>query len=192
MEQILELDRKLFLELHNGFRDPLLDQVMMFLSTTYAWIPLHLLLLYLLFRRYGKQTWVWLFAIVLTVVLADQISSAVMKPIFERLRPSHEPSLIGQVHIVNQYRGGKFGFASSHAANTFGVAMLLWLVLRNHRPWIGLLFLWAILVSFTRIYLGVHYPGDILGGFAVGAASAFVSYYTTIALQKRLKISTTS
>lgn len=176
MEKILELDRELFLKMNHSFRSPFMDQLMIFLSETYAWIPLHLLLLYLLIKTYRHQVWIWLVAIALTIVLADQMSSAVMKPFFERLRPSHEPSLAGQVHIVNGYRGGKFGFASSHAANTFAIAVLMWFTLKAYRPVIGLLFLWSVLVSCTRIYLGVHYPGDILAGFAVGFIAAVMAY----------------
>lgn len=177
MEELLELDRKIFLELNSSFRNPFVDQLMMFLSTTSAWIPLYLFLLYLLIRNYKKQTWIVLLAVALTILLADQVTSSIMKPFFERLRPSHEPSLAEQVYIVNKYRGGRFGFASSHAANTFGIATLMFLLLKNFRPWIALLFLWAIGVGYTRIYLGVHYPGDILAGYLIGFLSALASYY---------------
>ena len=149
---------------------------MMFLTTTYAWIPLYLILLYLLIKNFRKQTWLVLVAIALTILLADQITSSIMKPFFERLRPSHEPSLAEHVFIVNKYRGGRFGFASSHAANTFGIATLMWLVLKIYRPWIGLLFLWTLFVGYTRIYLGVHYPGDILAGYLVGFVCAILAY----------------
>src|SRR5690606_22643799 len=114
MEEILELDRQLFLELNGSFRHPLLDQIMMFLSATYSWIPLYLVLLYLIIRNFNWQSWIWLLAIALTILFADQFTSSFMKPFFERLRPSHEPSLSGQVFTVNGYRGGRFGFASSH------------------------------------------------------------------------------
>lgn len=177
MEELLELDRKVFLELNSSFRNPFVDQLMMFLSTTSAWIPLYLFLLYLLIRNFRKQTWLVLLAVSLTILLADQITSSVMKPFFERLRPSHEPSLAEQVYIVNKYRGGRFGFASSHAANTFGIATLMFMILKNYRPWIGLLFLWALGVGYTRIYLGVHYPGDILAGFLVGFLCALAAYF---------------
>lgn len=177
MEEILELDREIFLELNSSFRNPFVDQLMMFLSTTSAWIPLYLFLLYLLIRNFRKQTWLILLAVALTILLADQITSTFMKPFFERLRPSHEPSLAEQVYLVNKYRGGRFGFASSHAANTFGIATLMFLVLKQYRPWIGLLFLWALGVGYTRIYLGVHYPGDILAGFLVGFLCALATYF---------------
>lgn len=187
MEKLLELDRRIFIELNSSFRNPFVDQLMMFLSTTYAWIPLHLFLLYLLVRNYRKQTWLILLAIGLTILLADQITSSIMKPFFERLRPSHEPSLAEQVFLVNKYRGGRFGFASSHAANTFGIATLMWLVLRMYRPWISLLFAWALLVGYTRIYLGVHYPGDILVGFLIGWICALASYYLLIYVRTLLE-----
>lgn len=183
MEEILELDRQIFLELNSSFHNPWLDQLMMFLSMTTAWIPLYLFLLYLLIKNYGKQTWLILLAVALTILLADQITSSIMKPFFERLRPSHEPSLAERVYIVNQYRGGKFGFASSHAANTFGIATLMWLVLKAYRPWINLLFLWTVGVGYTRIYLGVHYPGDILAGFFIGFLCALAAFFLLMMLR---------
>lgn len=186
MEEILELDRKIFLELNSSFHNPWLDQLMMFLSTTTAWIPLYLVLVYLLIKNYRKQTWMVLLAVALTILLADQITSSIMKPFFERLRPSHEPSLAERVYIVNQYRGGKFGFASSHAANTFGIATLMSLALRMYRPWISLLFLWALGVGYTRIYLGVHYPGDILAGYVVGFFCALIAWLAMNLLKRFL------
>lgn len=173
---MLELDKKLFLELNSSFHSPWLDQLMMFLSSTSAWIPLYLILLYLIIKTYKKDTWMVLLMIGLTILVADQVTSSFMKPFFERLRPSHEPELRRVVYIVNHYRGGKFGFASSHAANTFGIATLMWFVLKNYRPWIGMLFLWTLLVGYTRIYLGVHYPGDIIAGYFVGFLAALMAF----------------
>jgi undecaprenyl-diphosphatase len=180
MEKLIELDKELFIYLH-GHHAQWLDQVMLFLTQTIAWIPLYAVLLYMLFREYKKEVWIALIAIVLTIVIADQTTSSLMKPYFARLRPSHEPSLEGVVHLARKasgelYKGGRFGFASSHAANTFGIATLFFLLLRKTRKRIGLLFLWALLVTYTRIYLGVHYPGDVIVGAFVGIAAGMISY----------------
>lgn len=177
MDEILELDRQLFLELNGSFHTPWLDQVMMFLTSTTAWLPLYLVLVYMIVRTFKKDSWMVLLAVGLTILLADQVTSAFMKPFFERLRPTHTPGLRDVVHIVDEYRGGKYGFASSHAANTFGVATLMWLVLKQYRPWIALLFIWSLGVGYTRIYLGVHYPGDIIAGCLVGFLAALLAFF---------------
>lgn len=186
------MDKEIFLAL-NSYHNAWLDQLIMFLSTTTAWIPLYLFLLYLIVRNFRKETWLVLVAIAITIVLADQITSTIMKPFFARLRPSYEPGLEGMVNIVNHYRGGKYGFASSHAANTFGIATLMWFLLKGYRPWIALLFLWALLVGYTRVYLGVHYPGDILVGefvgFLCGLAVYFLFRYLKNFLDKRNALS---
>lgn len=176
LEQLLELDKEIFICL-NGHNSPFWDSVMLFITDKLVWIPLYAYLLYLIFKDYGKQGWIIAAGIVLTIVLADQVTSTIMKPYFARLRPSHEPSLQSLIHIVNNYKGGKYGFASSHAANTFGIATFLFLLFRKTRKWIIMLFVWATVVTYSRIYLGVHYPGDILVGAIVGIISAFLGFY---------------
>ncbi|WP_333820356.1 phosphatase PAP2 family protein [Ohtaekwangia sp.] len=180
METLRELDQQLFLLL-NGFHTPVLDYFMMFISQTIAWIPLYAYLLYLIVREHKKESWIILICIAITIVLTDRITSGLMKPYFLRLRPSHEPALQHLVHLVKQrngefYKGGLYGFASSHAANTFGIATFFFLLLRPTHRWIGLLFAWAILVTYSRIYLGVHYPGDVLAGALVGAICAWIVF----------------
>jgi undecaprenyl-diphosphatase len=176
IDQLLEIDRELFLYL-NGLHTPWLDPVMLFITETLSWLPLHLFLLYLIFKDHQKKGWLVLIGLMITIVLADQVTSTLMKPYFARFRPSHEPSLQSLVHIVNGYKGGKFGFASSHAANTFGTATFLFLLFGKTRKWIVMLFLWAALVTYSRIYLGVHYPGDIVVGGLVGMLSAIAGFW---------------
>ncbi len=175
MDKIINLDKEVFLFL-NGLHSSFFDSAMSLMTETYFWLPLYLFLIFIIIQKYKKDS-VWiLVGVMVTIVLCDQITTGFMKPFFARLRPSHEPGLEGLVHIVNNYRGGLYGFASSHAANTFGVAMFLWLILKSNWRWIGFIFIWAAVMSYTRIYLGVHYPGDILVGALVGIGCGWIAY----------------
>jgi len=175
MDSIIELDKKLLVYLNSMHMD-WLDPIMLQITKTQFWIPLYLFLIYLVFKNFNTRGWLVLAGAGLAILLADQITSSLMKPYFERLRPSQEPTLQGIVHIVNDYRGGLYGFASSHAANTFATALFVWLLFRNKYKWMPILFLWAAVMTYTRIYLGVHYPGDILVGGIVGLFSGWAGY----------------
>ena len=184
MERLIELDRDLFIAL-NSFHAQQLDQVIFVLTNTYAWIPLYVLLFFFIFKSYGSSTWIYLIGIAITIVLADQVTSSLMKPMFERLRPTHDPVIKDLVHTVNNYKGGKFGFASSHAANTFGCALFIHLMLHNFYRWSFLLFFWAAFVCYTRIYLGVHYPGDLVVGALIGMLFGFLSFLSCKKISER-------
>ena len=175
IEFLDSIDRKLFLFL-NGLHTEGLDSFMFWFTDKYHWIPLFLLLIGVIIWKYRMESVYILVAVVLVVVLSDLITSGFMKPFFGRLRPSHDPGFEGLVHIVNDYRGGKYSFASSHASNSFGMAFFLWFALRKNFSWIWLLFVWAALFTYTRIYLGVHYPGDVITGAVIGALIAFGIY----------------
>jgi undecaprenyl-diphosphatase len=183
MDDLIKWDKELLLYL-NSFHVDWLDPVMMAFTKTLFWLPLYAFLVYFIVRNYGKACWIPLIGIAITILLADQITSGFMKPFFARLRPSREPDLQGLVHLVDGYMGGVYGFASSHAANTFGTATFFWLLFRDTRKWIILLFPWAIVMTYTRIYLGVHYPGDILVGGLIGIASGWAGYRLVVALQQ--------
>jgi undecaprenyl-diphosphatase len=175
LDQLIELDKKLLVFL-NSLHTSWLDPVMLYLTQTYVWIPMYVLLMLLILKDFRSNSWAVFIGIAITILLANEITSSFMKPYFARPRPTHEPSLEGLVHIVSGYVGGQFGFASSHAANTFGTATFFWLVYRNTRKWMMALFIWAAVMTYTRIYLGVHYPGDILAGITVGILSAFLGF----------------
>lgn len=187
MDKIIELDKKLFLFL-NGFHTDELDSVMLLITKTNFWTPLYLLLIYFIFKRYNSEGWLILAGAAIMIILSDQITSSLMKPFFARLRPSHDPSLQGLVHLVDDYRGGLYGFASSHAANTFATALFVWLLFRDSVKWSWVIFIWAVLIAYTRIYLGVHFPGDILGGAMVGLGCGYVGFQFCKWLAKKFKL----
>ncbi len=175
LSELDQVDRQVLL-FFNGFHADALDPAVYYLTQTEFWIPLYLFLIYLMFRTHGKQAWWALAAIAVCVLITDQATSGILKPLVARPRPSHEPSLEGILHLVNNYRGGRYGFASSHAANTMGVAMFVFLFFRDRYRMIWLVFVWAAVMSYTRLYLGVHYPGDIIVGALIGVAAGWASF----------------
>ena len=162
------IDSQLFLWL-NGLHTEWLDTLMVAITEMWVWIPLYLLLLYLVFKRYGKRGWWILLAVAVVILCSDQLSAHVCKPFFHRLRPCFNPDLEGLVHLPKGLPGGQYGFVSSHAANTFAVAAFLTSALWKRYRWVGwVLFGWAFISSYSRIYVGVHYPGDIVAGAVLG------------------------
>jgi undecaprenyl-diphosphatase len=174
MDWFLQLDSRLFLAV-NGLHTESLDGIMWWISGRITWWPFYLLLLGYLgwIRRWGVVPLI--LALVIVITLTDQTSVHFFKNVFQRLRPCHEPSLEGMVHLVNNKCGGQFGFISSHATNAFGVAMLISLLIRKR--WIFIIMIaWAVLISYSRVYLGMHYPGDVVAGAIWGAGCGWLVY----------------
>jgi len=170
-----DIDTQLFLFL-NGINGPIGDFVMYWLSHRFIWIPLYAFLLFLLFRHYGIKALIMLVLIVLLITISDQASVHLFKNVFQRLRPCHEPALEGMVYTLGRC-GGRFGFISSHASNSFALATFMALVLWNKvRTMAVIMLVWAAMVSYSRVYLGVHYPGDIIAGALVGATEALLIF----------------
>lgn len=164
-----------FLLLLNGIHNNYFDKFMYAFTQIFVWIPFYITVIYTLFRQRKKEA-LWLVAIlIICVALSDQLSSGLIKNTVQRLRPSNDPSVQGLIHIVNNYRGGLYGFVSSHAANTFSFALLSALLFRK-KEYTFAVFAWAIINCYTRIYLGVHYPFDILGGMLTGIMVATICY----------------
>jgi undecaprenyl-diphosphatase len=166
-------DQQLFLFI-NSLNSPFFDQVMHAISGKLIWVPLYLSILIFLGVKYKRKFLVILIFIILAASLADQ-SSVLVKNIVLRLRPCHQPSLTGIVHLVNGECGGLYSFVSSHATNSFDVAFLSLLFIKKRWYTISII-LWASVIGYSRIYLGVHYPGDVICGSIMGAFIGWSMY----------------
>lgn len=168
-------DKDLFLCL-NGMHNSFLDSIMPYLTSFWVWIPLFIWWLYEVYKRHKLKTVAILVFAIALIFVSDQSANAIKKS-FKRYRPTHNTELQDKTHVVDGYRGGEFGFVSGHAANAFAVAFFAFLLMRPGNKLFSIsLFLWASITAYTRIYLGVHYPFDILGGALLGSLLAFIFY----------------
>jgi undecaprenyl-diphosphatase len=185
-DKLAALDTNLFLLL-NSWHTPFWDHTMWFISGKIEWLPLYVLVLAFIIYHYKKQSILIIAGILLAVTLADQLAVHAFKDVFERLRPSHNPNLVDRIHLVNGYKGGLYGFVSNHAANTFAFALFVCLLLKNKWFTVGIFF-WAILVSYSRIYLGVHYPGDVLCGAILGSLIGWLVFIIYDKIKDRIDL----
>lgn len=183
-----DIDARLLL-IVNGAHSPFFDSVMWCISGRWIWVPFYAVLAYLLFRRMSwKRASICLVTIGLIILAADQTCATLIRPEVGRLRPANlNNPLSSFVHVVNGYRGGRYGFPSCHAANTFALAVFMSLVIR-HKWFTVMMFSWAFVVSYSRMYLGVHYFGDLFCGATIGSLFAVLFYYLQNYLFKRLNI----
>ena len=179
----LELDKQSTLYL-NSLHHHSLDKVMVFISNKPSWYPLYAILIGLIIFKERKKCWLILLNIALLITLSDRISSGLIKPLAMRLRPCHEALMYPFLHLPDGC-GGSYGFVSSHAANVFAISIFLFFYF-NKNKWTYLLFFWAALVSYSRIYLGAHYLGDILGGALLGAGLGWLVYRSYLVFYQKI------
>jgi undecaprenyl-diphosphatase len=180
LDTLSDIDKALLLFV-NGLHTPWLDQIMIVISEVRIWIPLYVFIAAFIVYQYGKRALTVIVAIALLIVIIDVSAAQLIKPLFGRMRPCHQPWLMPLLHLPAGC-GGTYGFVSNHAANVFGLASFLWLMLKFRHPKIKYFFIWAFVVSISRVYLGKHFPFDITIGALYGSAWAFIVYRLYVSL----------
>jgi undecaprenyl-diphosphatase len=192
IEQLISWDKSLLLFL-NGIHSDFSDFIMYWISARFTWFPFYLFLLFFVIRNYKLRTIDVLIFVAILITASDMISYHCFKEVFHRLRPCHDPSINSMVHLVYGECGGKYGFVSSHAANTFATALFMIQILGKKIKWLTpVMLIWAAIVSYSRIYLGVHFPFDVLCGAILGMiigiaiGKLFNWYYKNFVLKKNI------
>jgi len=183
IELLKNIDIRLFL-FFNGNHTPFMDSVMGIAGNKFTWIPLYLLLLFFVWRKARTNLWLVVLSVAILITLSDQISVHLFKDVFQRYRPCHNLFLQDKIHLINGECGGLYGFVSSHAANTFALITFLSLFFRN-KYFVLCMYLWASFVSYSRVYAGVHYPFDIVGGMVLGIMLGLISYKVYLHFNKK-------
>lgn len=176
MKNLIDFDKWLFVKINRDGANSLFDAIMPFFRQTYFWFPFYLLILTFVISNFKSKAFTWILSIGIATGLCDVISSRFFKPMVGRIRPCNDPELSANLHMLAGYCGGNGSFTSSHAANHFGMAVFLFLTLKHlFGNWCYLFFVWAATVCYAQVYVGVHFPLDVLGGALLGSILGYIA-----------------
>ncbi len=172
------VDRWLFTKVNHDWTTPFLDNVFPVWREAITWVPLYIFLLLVMFINFGNKIWPWIVGMAVTIALSDQISSHLLKPLVQRPRPCHDPMLADHIRLLLKYCSNSFSFTSSHATNHFAIAFFIYLTMKEYfGKWAYLFLLWAATISYGQVYIGVHYPLDVVSGAILGTGiGSFTAY----------------
>lgn len=174
-QQIKDIDQAFFHQINGVWHNALLDKILPWTRHSNNWVPLYVILLLWMGYQIGWKTWKWLLFALINVGVTDQVSSSIFKPLFHRLRPCNDPALLGKTRLLLEHCSGGFSFTSSHAANHFGLAMFIFITWGiAPQQFTKYFFIWAAIIAYAQVYVGVHYPMDIVGGTIIGLFSGYV------------------
>lgn len=175
-QQLDALDKRLFLQLNSDWTNPVFDLVLPYFRDSVFWAPLYLFLIAFMLLNWGKKGLWWSIALLCTLAITDMVGAKVFKEGFQRLRPCNDPAFFQQVRLLVRHCSGGYSFTSNHAANHFGIATFVSITMYpTFKRWIYLFYLWAFFISYAQVYVGVHYPLDVLGGGLLGGLAGLLT-----------------
>ena len=176
LASVESMDRWLFTKINHDWTNGTLDKIFPVWREASTWIPLYFLLLFFVVYKFGWKVWPWMVAFLITILLTDQISSHLFKPFFARPRPCHDPLLADKLRLIMNNCSPSFSFTSSHATNHFGMAFFIFFTLRNYlKKWSYFFFFWAATISYGQVYIGIHYPIDVIFGALLGSTIGYIT-----------------
>jgi membrane-associated phospholipid phosphatase len=175
-QSLIYFDHWLFSKINQHWTNSFFDTVFPFLREAGLWIPFYLFLLVFTTINFGRKAWFWCFTLIMTAIISDLISSHLVKNLIFRYRPCQNESMQEQVRVLVSYCPQNSSFTSSHACNHFATAVFLFFTLKQSSRWWGLVFLWAFSIGYAQIYVGVHYPLDVIGGIILGCIIGYGMY----------------